>query len=393
MRTVQMFAREQAARAEAEAANRAKDEFLALLAHELRNPLAAIVTAAALLRRPGTPADAVEQSAAIVDRQARTLGRLLDDLLDVSRITRGRIELRNETVSLAETVTNALEATRPLIDDRRHDVGLALPARPLYVDGDPARLEQIVVNVLNNAAKYTEPKGRIDVVLSEDAGDAVLRVRDTGIGIPGEILPRIFEAFVQGDRSLAHSGGGLGVGLTLVHRLVDLHRGRVEAYSEGPGRGSEVTIRLPLSRRPFLHDRAAAGAAERCPPSAVLLIEDNADARRTLRQLLEQDGHRVDEDGDGLSGLARAEATRPDIILVDIGLPGMDGYELARRIRAQRGAEPILVAVTGYGQADDQRRSREAGFDAHLTKPVTPDHLAEVLARLARRPPARRAAP
>jgi PAS domain S-box-containing protein len=393
MRTVQLFAREQAARAEAEAANRAKDEFLALLAHELRNPLAAIVTAAALLRRPNTPADAVARPAAIVDRQARTLARLLDDLLDVSRITRGRIELRNETVLLAETVTNALEATRPLVDERRHDVALALPARPLYVDGDPARLEQIVVNVLNNAAKYTEPKGRIDVVLSEDAADAVLRVRDTGIGIPAEIMPRIFEAFVQGDRSLAHSGGGLGVGLTLVHRLVELHRGRVEAYSEGPGRGSEVTIRLPLSRQPLLHDRAAAGAAERCPPSAVLLIEDNADARHTLRRLLEQDGHRVEEDGDGLSGLARAEATRPDIILVDIGLPGMDGYELARRIRAQRGAEPILVAITGYGQADDQRRSREAGFDAHLTKPVAPERLAEVLARLARRSPARRAAP
>jgi PAS domain S-box-containing protein len=385
MRNVQLFAREQMARAEAEAASRAKDQFLALLAHELRNPLAPIVSAAALLRRPGAPPAAVEQSAAIVERQAKNLARLLDDLLDVSRITRGRIELRLQTVSIADAVTSALEATRPLVDERRQSVAVTLPAVPLYVEADPARLEQIIVNVLNNASKYTAPEGRLGVVVAEEAGEVVLRIRDTGIGIAADVLPRIFELFVQGDQSLAHTSGGLGIGLTLVHRLVALHRGRVSAHSEGPGRGSEFAIVLPRSRQPVADGPPAAAVAERGPAAAVLLIEDNADARQSLRTLLEHEGHRVDEAADGVTGLVRAETTRPDIVLVDIGLPIMDGYEVARRIRSRRGAAPILVAITGYGQADDRRRAREAGFDAHLTKPVSPDHLAHVLAALSRR--------
>jgi PAS domain S-box-containing protein len=384
VRNVQLFAREQTARAEAEAANRAKDQFLALLAHELRNPLAPIVTAAALLGRSGTPPELVAESAAMVGRQARTLARLLDDLLDVSRITRGRIELRLEPVSVAEAVGSALEATRPLIDERRHAVTLALAASPVWVRADPARLEQIIVNLLNNASKYTPPDGRIAVSLAEEGGEAVLRVRDTGIGIAPDVLPRIFELFVQGDQTLAHTSGGLGIGLTLVHRLVSLHQGRVEARSEGPGRGSEFTVVLPLAEPPAA---AAAPAAprQRAPlGGTVLLIEDNADARQSLRTLLEHDGHRVEEAADGAGGLARAEATQPDIVLIDIGLPTMDGYEVARRLRAVRGTRPILVAITGYGQADDRRRALEAGFDAHLTKPVSPDHLADVLATLAR---------
>jgi signal transduction histidine kinase/CheY-like chemotaxis protein len=385
MRNVQLFAREQTARAEAEAANRAKDQFLALLAHELRNPLAPIVTAAALLRHPGTPAAVVEQSAGIVARQAKNLARLLDDLLDVSRITRGRIELRREIVSIADAVTSALEATRSLVDERRQTVTLTLPATPLHVEADPARLEQIIVNVLNNACKYTPAEGHISVAVSEERDEAVLRIRDTGIGISDEMLPRIFELFVQGDQSLAHTSGGLGIGLTLVQRLVQLHRGRLQARSEGPGRGSEFTIGLPLTRVPIPSSAAAGPSPPRCPASAVLLIEDNADARQSLRTLLEQHGHRVDEADDGASGLARAETTRPDIVLIDVGLPGLDGWEVARRIRSRRGAEPILVAITGYGQADDRRRSREAGFDAHLTKPVASDHLADVLGGLARR--------
>ena len=382
MRNVQLFAREQTARAEAEAANHAKDQFLALLAHELRNPLAPIVTAAALLRRPDTSATVVAHSAGIVERQARNLARLLDDLLDVSRITRGRIELRLQTVSVADAVTSALEATRPLVDERRQTVSLVLPAAPLHVQADPARLEQIIVNVLNNASRYTPPEGAISVALSEERGEAVLRIQDTGVGMAEDVLPRIFELFVQGDQSLAHTSGGLGIGLTLVHRLVTLHHGRVQAHSDGPGRGSLFTIALPLSE-------TSAGCAPvvavpaRGPAAAVLLIEDNADARQSLRTLLEREGHRVDEAADGASGLARAEATEPDIVLIDIGLPGMDGYEVARRIRARRGAIPILVAITGYGQADDRRRSLEAGFDAHLTKPVFPDHLCQVLATLA----------
>jgi PAS domain S-box-containing protein len=383
MRNVQLFAREQTARAEAEAANRAKDQFLALLAHELRNPLAPIVTAAALLRRPDASAAVVAQSAGIVERQARNLARLLDDLLDVSRITRGRIELRMQTVSVADAVTSALEATRPLVDDRRQTVSIVLPAAPLHVQADPARLEQIIVNVLNNASRYTPPEGAISVVLSEERGEAVLRIRDTGVGMAEDVLPRIFELFVQGDQSLAHTSGGLGIGLTLVHRLVTLHHGRVQAHSDGPGRGSLFTIALPLSETSAASAPVVAVPA-RGPAAAVLLIEDNADARQSLRTLLEREGHRVDEAADGASGLARAEATEPDIVLIDIGLPSMDGYEVARRIRARRGATPILVAITGYGQADDRRRALEAGFDAHLTKPVFPDHLSQVLATLAR---------
>ena len=386
MRNVQLFAREQTARAEAEAANRAKDQFLALLAHELRNPLAPIVTAAVTMRRPDTPAGVVEQSAAMVERQAKNLARLLDDLLDVSRITRNRIELRLQTVSITEAVTSALEATRPLIEDRRHTVAVTLPPTPCHVQADPARLEQIIVNLLNNASKYTPPAGHIEVSAAAEGGDVVLRIRDTGIGIAADVLPRIFELFVQGDQSLAHTSGGLGIGLTLVHRLVGLHRGRVQAHSDGPGRGSEFTIALP---------RVEAAAVPAPPPvtvrtparacGAVLLIEDNADARQSLRTMLEQEGHRVDEADDGATGLARAEATHPDIVLIDIGLPVVDGYEVARRIRSRRGAAPILVAITGYGQADDRRRSLEAGFDAHLTKPVSPDHLVDVLSALTHR--------
>ena len=385
MRNVQLFAREQTARAEAEAASRAKDQFLALLAHELRNPLAPIVSAAALLRRPGAPPAVVEQSAGIVERQAKNLARLLDDLLDVSRITRGRIELRLQTLSIADAVTSALEATRPLVDERHQTVSVTLPPVPLNVQADPARLEQIIVNVLNNASRYTAPGGRISVTVAEEGSEAVLRIRDTGIGIAADVLPRIFDLFVQGDQSLAHTSGGLGIGLTLVHRLVALHRGRVSAHSEGLGRGSEFTIALPLSRQPAAGGTPVASLPERGPAAAVLLIEDNTDARQSLRSLLEREGHRVEEAADGAGGLARAETTRPDIVLVDIGLPGMDGYEVARRIRSQRGAAPILVAITGYGQADDRRRSLEAGFDAHLTKPVSPDHLTHVLAGLSRR--------
>ena len=384
MRNVQLFAREQTARAEAEAANRAKDQFLALLAHELRNPLAPIVTAAALLRHPDASSAVVQHAAGIVARQAGNLARLLDDLLDVSRITRGRIDLRLETVSIAGAVIGALETTRPLVDERRQSVSLELPATPLYVEADPTRLEQIIVNVLNNASKYTPPEGRITLIASREGSEAVLRVRDTGIGIAAEMLPRIFELFVQGDQSLAHTSGGLGIGLTLAHRLVRLHRGRLEVHSDGPGRGSEFTIGLPLSPTETAPS-AAFGAGLRCPASAVLLIEDNVDARQSLRTLLERDGHRVDDAADGLSGLARAEDTQPDIVLIDIGLPSLDGYEVARRIRARRGSTPILVAITGYGRADDRRRSFEAGFDAHLTKPVAPEQLAHVLAAEARR--------
>jgi PAS domain S-box-containing protein len=379
---VQLLAREQAARSEAEAANRAKDQFLALLAHELRNPLAPILTAAVVMRRAGAP-PAIQRSAGIVERQASHLARLLDDLLDVSRITRGTIELRREPVALQRALADALETTRPQIEAREHEVSLSLPPAPLRVDADPTRLEQILVNILSNAVKYTPPKGRISVSVAEHTGEAVLRVRDTGTGISAEMLPRIFDLFTQGDQSLAHSSGGLGVGLTLVRRLVELHGGRVAAHSDGPGRGSEFTIRLPLSARSGGSDEAKRVARDRCPVCSVLIVEDNVDAQQTLRMLLEDEGHRVDVASDGPGGLARTESTPFDVVLVDIGLPAMDGYEVARRIRASN-PTTILVAVSGYGQAEDRQRSLEAGFDAHLTKPVSPDHLVLVLATLLR---------
>jgi CheY-like chemotaxis protein/anti-sigma regulatory factor (Ser/Thr protein kinase) len=285
-------------------------------------------------------------------------------------------------LSIADAVERALEATRPLVDERQHVVSVTLPPRPLYVEADPARLEQIIVNVLNNAAKYTPPGGHISVVVAQEGDEVALRVSDTGIGIPADMLSRIFELFVQGDQSLAHTSGGLGIGLTLVHRLVKLHHGRVEAQSDGPGRGSRFTVALPLSRQASA-PTGPASVPTPCPPVNVLLIEDNDDARQSLRAYLEYEGHRVAEAADGTSGLDRDETMRPDIVLIDIGLPGLDGYEVARRIRARRGPDPILVAITGYGQIDDQRLSLEAGFDAHLTKPVSPDQLTGLLGTLA----------
>jgi PAS domain S-box-containing protein len=381
MWNVQLIAREQAARTEAEAASRAKDQFLALLAHELRNPLAPIVTSAAVLRRTRAP-EAIERFVGIVQRQAGHLARLLDDLLDVSRITRGAIELRRQPVLVERAVRDALETTRPQIEAMEHTISLSLPVNPLHVDADPTRLEQILVNILSNAAKYTSPGGHIGVSAHEEGSEVVFRVRDTGMGISRDMLPRIFDLFTQGDQSLARTSGGLGVGLTLVHRLVELHGGRVTADSEGPGRGSEFTIRLPRGT----DTTGGAGdspSPDRCPPCAVLIVEDNVDAGQTLRTYLEGEGHRVDVASDGRSGLARVESARFDIVLIDIGLPIMDGYELARRIRA-RDTRAILVAVSGYGQREDRQQSMEAGFDAHVTKPVPPERLTAVLAALAR---------
>ena len=383
MWNVQLLTREQAARSEAEAASRAKDQFLALLAHELRNPLAPIVTSAAVLRRTRTP-EAIERFVGIVERQAGHLARLLDDLLDVSRITRGAIELRRQPVVVERAVRDALETTRPQIEAMEHAISLSLPSTPLHVDADPTRLEQILVNILSNAAKYTAPGGRISVSVREEGGEAVFRVRDTGMGISRDMLPRIFDLFTQGDQSLARTSGGLGVGLTLVHRLVELHGGRVTADSDGPGRGSEFTIRLPLGTNTSGPAGADPPPHDRCPPCSVLIVEDNVDAGQTLRTYLEHEGHRVDVVSDGRSGLARVESARFDIVLIDIGLPVMDGYELARRIRA-RDSRPILVAVSGYGQGEDRQQSMEAGFDAHVTKPVPPERLTAVLAVLARR--------
>jgi two-component system CheB/CheR fusion protein len=364
--------------------DRRKDEFLATLAHELRNPLAPLRNGLALLRlqRRGDPA--VEQVSGMMERQVQLMARLIDDLLDVSRITRGKIELRKGPVDLAAAAAQAVEAARPLIEERGHRLEVALPPAPVRLEADAARLEQVLSNLLNNAAKYTEPGGRIALTAERHGGEVVIRVKDSGIGIRPEMLPRVFDLFQQADRVEGRVSEGLGIGLTLVRRLVELHGGRVTAHSQGPGRGSEFVVRLPL---PAEAPRAGAGRAARGPVKApgrrVLVVEDNPDAAESLALLLRAAGHEVRVAADGPAALEAAAAFRPQVVLLDIGLPKMDGYEVARRLRRGAGRDGLLlVALSGYGQEEDRRRSRAAGFDAHLVKPADLDALQELLAEL-----------
>jgi signal transduction histidine kinase/DNA-binding response OmpR family regulator len=372
-------------------ADRRKDEFLAMLAHELRNPLAPIQNAVQVMRGLG-PRDANGQWARdVVERQVRHLTRLVDDLLDVSRITRGKIRLQLAPLDVASVVTSAVETGRPLIEARRHEFHLSVPAEPLRVKADPARLSQVLSNLLNNAAKYTGEGGHIWLTVGQEAAKVVFRVRDTGPGIPPEMLPRIFDLFTQGDQSLDRSEGGLGIGLTLVRRLVEMHGGTVQALSAGPGQGSEFVVCLPVLSVTAPSPGATNGEAARPPVGAhrrVLVVDDNADSADTLAMLARLDGHEVRTAQTGAAALEVAQAFRPDVVLLDIGLPGMDGYEVARQLRAGAAGAPILLAaVTGYGQEADRNRSRQAGFDLHLVKPVEP----EVLRRLLASPEARRA--
>jgi CheY-like chemotaxis protein len=309
----------------------------------------------------------------VVQRQVRHMARLLDDLLDVSRITHGKIELRKERVDLVAIAKDALQTSRPFIEADQHEVSISLPPEPLFLEADPARLEQVLTNLLNNAAKYTPSGGQIGLTITRVGEEAVVRVRDTGAGISADFLPRVFDLFAQAQRSLDRSEGGLGIGLTLVRRLVEMHGGSVEAYSAGPGQGSEFTVRLPaladakLARSAAVSD--AAPPAER--PRRVLIVEDNLDAAETLADLLEHLGLEVRVACDGTAAIEAAREEPPGVALVDIGLPGMDGYEVVRRLREQAGLDQaLLVALTGYGQEEDRRRAREAGFHVHLTKPV-----------------------
>jgi signal transduction histidine kinase/ActR/RegA family two-component response regulator len=382
MHNGQLVMHAEAARAAAEAANLAKDESLAMLAHEFRNSLAPIMTSAALIRRVGPPSGVVHDSADIVKRQARHLARLLDDLLDVSRIARGGLELRREPVSLDTVLEQVVETARRDADPLGLTIALSAPPGPLWIDADPTRLEQVVANLLGNAVKYTGRGGRIDVTAAAEDGEAVLRVQDTGIGIPPELLPRVFEPFFRGPRAQEHTPAGLGIGLTLVRQLVEQHGGRVAAHSEGPGRGSAFTVRLPLGAGASRLAPVAAAVSYPRAARDVLIIEDHADTRETLSALLAHEGYRVHVAGDGPSGLAQDEAIRPGVVLIDIDLPGLKGHEVASRIRARRGAEPLLVVVTGLGRPEDRHRSFEAGFDAHLTKPVLSDDLLRVLGAL-----------
>ena len=371
---------------ELRAANRQKDQFLAMLAHELRNPLAPITTAAQLLQRGNLDPQRARHASDIIVRQAEHMTDLVNDLLDVSRVTRGLAEIEKENLDVAAIVHGAVEQVRPLLDLKRHELRLELWQQPLHVSGDRTRLVQVVSNILNNAAKYTPAGGRIILRVSSEGGEAVIAVCDNGQGIEPQVLPYIFDLFTQAERTPDRSQGGLGIGLALVKSLVALHGGRVAAHSEGPNTGSEFVIRLPLL--PGSEEHEAQPPREQAMDGAVrvLVVDDNADAAQMLATLLEAHGHLVSVEYDGTGGLARALRERPEVMLLDIGLPDMDGHELARRLRASPDtANAMLVALTGYGQSEDRERARQAGFDRHLVKPADLSELLGILAEVRER--------
>jgi PAS domain S-box-containing protein len=364
-------------------ADRRKDEFLATLGHELRNPLSPIRNGLHILRLGGD-ADGRERLVGMMERQVDHLVRLVDDLLEVSRISRGKVELRRTRVELAPIVHGAVEACRPLLQQERHELLVDLPPEPVVLEADAVRLAQVVANLLNNAAKYTEAGGRIHLSARVEDDEVELSVRDSGVGIPPEMLPQVFEMFAQVNRSLGRSQGGLGIGLALVRHLVELHGGSVDAFSGGDGQGSEFVVRLPVAGREPPAEGAAVdpdgGSEAATAARRVLVVDDNADAAESLAQLLMLKGHDVRVAYDGLTGVATARAFAPDVVLLDIAMPGLDGYAVARRLREQDGAPPMrLVALTGYGQEDDRRRAIAAGFDGHLVKPPAVAALDDVL--------------
>ena len=377
------LASEQAARAEAEAQNRSKDEFLAMLAHELRNPLAPIRNSFYILQQRFAGDPLVDQALAMSDRQISHMARLLDDLLDIARITQGKIQLRKELLHLQTAVSSAVESSRPFIDSRGHQLDVALPSEPVYLAADAARLEQILCNLLNNAAKYTDVGGQIRLEATRSNGSIEVRVSDNGVGIAPEMLPRVFELFIQASRSIDRSQGGLGIGLTLVKNLVSLHGGTVEAHSEGEGKGSTFTVRLPSVPSTARSQAVAAnrGVDHTTTPQRILVVDDNRDAALTLAMLLRASGHTVTTALTADDALSAAAAERPEVVLLDIGLPKMSGLELARRLRQElQLTEAKIIAITGYGQEDDRHKSFEAGCDAHLVKPVNPHELEAALA-------------
>jgi PAS domain S-box-containing protein len=360
--------------AELRDADRRKDEFLATLAHELRNPLAPIRNSLQILKMPGLNASTSQLTREMIERQVHHLVRLVDDLLDVSRVMRGKIELRKEPVELATVVARAIETARPMIDAQEHQLEISLPSESLLLHADSVRLAQTLGNVLINAAKYTEPRGHIWLSAERESDQAVLKIRDTGIGISQDLLPHIFELFVQADHASTKAQGGLGIGLTLVKNLTELHKGTVEAYSEGAGKGSEFVIRLPLMPQPASSPKDQEIPEQNRPIASsshrLLVVDDNQDAANSLTMLLRMQGHAVQVAHSGPTALEIAADFGPDIIFLDIGMPGMDGYEVARRVRTMPGLEKtVLVALTGWGQSEDRRRTAEAGFNHHLVKP------------------------
>jgi signal transduction histidine kinase len=367
-------------------ADRRKSEFLAMLAHELRNPLAPLRNGLHIMGRASPDGAAVEQLRAMMERQIEQLVRLIDDLLDLSRITNGKIELRTERIDLAAAVQDAVETSRPLIEASGHRLTVTLPPQPVHVDADRTRLAQVFANLLNNSAKYTERGGHIDLTVERQGSDVVVRVKDDGVGIPADMLPRIFDMFTQVDRTLERSQGGLGIGLTLVRRLVEMHGGRVEAHSGGRGKGSEFVVRLSVALAPVGGPRQGDGAGDTRHGRSkyrILAVDDNRDSAVSLALMLQIMGHETRTAYDGLEAVEAAAAFRPDVMLCDIGLPGLNGYETCRRIREQPwGRGMVLIALTGWGQEEDKCRSKEAGFNFHMVKPVDPDALEKLLAGL-----------
>jgi signal transduction histidine kinase/ActR/RegA family two-component response regulator len=365
-------------------ADRRKDEFLAMLAHELRNPLAPIRNVAYVLSKGGAEPATVRRSGQMIERQASHLTHLVDDLLDVARITRGRVALHREPLSLDTVVDAALETVQPVLDARHQAVTVRQPGEKVFVIGDSTRLCQVVANLLTNASKYSPERARIEIVIDGSAADAIVEVRDPGLGIDPQLLPHLFDLFLQGDRTLDRAQGGLGVGLTIVKLLVEMHGGRVEAHSAGLGKGSEFRMRLPRTEAP------SAKPAPRVPderpavrPRRILIVEDNADAAESMRALLRTDGHEVEVVHDGVEGLAKLEDFRAHTVLLDIGLPRMDGFMVAHAIRerfALPGRRPRLLALTGYGRDEDRNAALKAGFDGHLAKPVDPRRLLQIVA-------------
>ncbi|HZZ91086.1 MAG TPA: ATP-binding protein [Usitatibacter sp.] len=375
------LAREQQARRDAEQANRAKDEFLAMLGHELRNPLNAIAGATGVLAHRGVTPEQSARACEIIQRQVSSLRQLVDDLLDVARVTSGKIVLNRRPIDLASVVRGIVSVMGAAGRLGRHRVETDL--EPAWISGDETRLEQVVANLLDNAAKYTPEGGIITVRVRIDGNEAVLQVEDTGVGIAPELLPRVFDLFTQGERTLDRAQGGLGLGLALVRRLVELHGGLVEAHSDGAGHGTRLTAHFPAVTPPGEEAPAGPDAQPGKRPLHILVVEDNADGRETLAMMLRLSGHRVSEAESGPAGVEAARALHPDLAIVDIGLPGFDGYEVARRLRAQPDTAAIrLAALTGYGQEDDRQHAMAAGFDWFLVKPADPRALDDVLATI-----------
>jgi signal transduction histidine kinase/ActR/RegA family two-component response regulator len=360
-------------------ADQRKDEFLATLGHELRNPLAPLLTALQVLKLGTFSDERGRQACATMERQLHHLIRLVDDLLELSRLTRGLIDVQREPLDLRGVLQTAVETSRPLIESARHTLSVELPPEPVPIAGDAVRLTQVVANLLNNAAKYTDRGGHIWLTARTEPDWAVVTVRDTGIGIPPSQLSAVFDMFTQVERSHHGAQGGLGIGLTLVRRLVSMHRGVVEARSEGPGRGSEFVVRLPTLPR-FTSRAARADRPSLFPPMRLLIVDDNRDAARTLSTLLASLGATTSTAFSGREALDAIDPFKPDAVLLDLGMPGLDGYEVARLIRAKpEWAEIRLIALTGWGQDADRERTRQAGFDHHVVKPIEIEHLRQLL--------------